>query len=95
MKFDILLPLLNWIGMLLEKNVKYVVNLGLIVKLISKTNLPQETSNDLANEILEILEKILTKVNNSNLNNSDSSTNPMFKEKDSKDSNDSVFKYYV
>ena len=63
MKFDILLPLLNWFGILLERSTKYIVNLSLIVKLMSKTSLPEETSNEIAGVILEIMEKILSNVN--------------------------------
>jgi hypothetical protein len=80
MKFDILLPLLNWIGKLLEKNTKYLVSFNFIVKLISKSNVPQETVSDLTMEILEILEKILFNVNNKNSTNKE---------------RDQVFKYYV
>jgi len=80
MKFDILLPLLNWVGKLLEKNTKYLVSFYYIVKLISKSNVPQETVNDLTMEILDILEKILSNVSYNNSTNKE---------------RDQVFKYYV
>ncbi len=60
MKFDILLPLLNWIGILLGRNLKYLANMNYIVKLMTKTPLPNETASELADAIQEILEKIFT-----------------------------------
>lgn len=70
----------------------------MIVRLMSKSNLPNETSIELVNAILEILEKILNGVGLNSVNaNSDLNKNNVIssKEKELKDVNDFIFKYHV
>jgi hypothetical protein len=81
LKFDILLPLLNWVGMLLDNNLKYIVNTNLIIKLLRKNALPKETAEELLAAVLEIIEKSLNMENPNDQN--------------LKMGNDTIFKYYV
>jgi hypothetical protein len=71
MTFDLQLPLLNWIGLLIEKNTncKYISILRRITNTFRNCfSLPEETIVDVSNVIVQILEK--------SLNNLDYSTDP-------------------
>ena len=72
--------------MLLEKNIKYMAVLKLIVKLFSKCNIPEETSGEIVSVILQILEKSIASTVVSGASNS----NPH-----SSFYNDAVLQYYV
>jgi len=69
MTFDLQLPLLNWIGLLIEKNnnCKYISILRSITNTFRNCfALPVETILDVANVIVQILEKSLINVDYSN-----------------------------
>jgi hypothetical protein len=62
LSFDLLLPLLNWTATILDKNLKYLVNLKQVIKLFAKIliNMPEETSKEIVCVVLQILEKCLS-----------------------------------
>lgn len=69
MTFDLQLPLLNWIGLLIEKssNCKYISNLRSVTNSFrSCFSFPEETILDVANVIIQVLEKSLIDVDYSN-----------------------------
>lgn len=61
LSFDLLLPLLNWTASILDKNLKYLVNLKQVIKLLAKIliNMPEETSREIVSVVLQIIEKCL------------------------------------
>jgi hypothetical protein len=61
LSFDLLLPLLNWTASILDKNLKYLVNLKQVIQLLAKIliNMPEETSREIVSVVLQIIEKCL------------------------------------
>jgi hypothetical protein len=57
---EILLPLMNWNGILLDRDVKYICNTRLIVYLMSIQNIPVEAANHIKEVVLDMIEKILS-----------------------------------
>jgi hypothetical protein len=57
--FDLLLPMLNWNGILLDRNLKYISNTKLIVSLLGNQSIPNEAVNQISDVILELMEKVL------------------------------------
>jgi hypothetical protein len=77
--FDLLLPLLNWTGMFLDKNIKYIPVVNTTIKLLRKIELPIDTSIEIVSVTLEMLDRVLLTIDG----------------REAEIKNDPILKYYV